>query len=241
MNLTEKKLRKIIRKLIREGGGEAAGTMELLDITLEEARKFASSGGFNLDKKIPEFDKHFKAAQKKARLGRTQRKNMPVINDDDVKKFQKRLKQGKIDINEPFAKDSNPSNPFPTGLSGFEADEFLKRGVKDGSKKDDKIDITIKKKSVKDLKPIQRQIYFDKSMGAIKKFGIKGTVDFLSNKSFFITSEDDYIIDGHHRMLSGMLINPDMKVNTLSIDLPIRKLLPLSLAYGDAIGNKRNA
>ena len=38
----------------------------------------------------------------------------------------------------------------------------------------------------------------------------------------------------------GMLACPKCKVNALQIKLPISKLLPMSLAYGDAIGNLRN-
>jgi hypothetical protein len=62
----------------------------------------------------------------------------------------------------------------------------------------------------------------------------------LGNKTFFITSADNFIIDGHHRWLSGIVLDPNLKVNTLSIDLPIKDLLPMAIAYGDAIGNKRN-
>jgi hypothetical protein len=32
-----------------------------------------------------------------------------------------------------------------------------------------------------------------------------------------------------------------MTVGALTIDLPIEKLLPMTKAYGDAIGNQRNA
>ena len=52
--------------------------------------------------------------------------------------------------------------------------------------------------------------------------------------------KDNRIIDGHHRFLTTVLINPKIKVNCLKIDLPIRELLPLTLAYTDAIGNVRN-
>lgn len=53
-------------------------------------------------------------------------------------------------------------------------------------------------------------------------------------------SKDRYIIDGHHRFLTGMLIDPKMKVNVLMIDMPISELLPSSLDYSDTIGNVRN-
>lgn len=241
--LNEVKLKQIIREILQEvlleGGGEESGKMELVNITLEQAREYVKQKGV-LDQ-IPNFDKHFKFAQDKAGTGRTQRKDMPVINDDDVREFQQRLKDGNLDIRKPFSPTTDTANPFPEGLSGYEAQDFLERGLKDGSKTDDIISISITHKKVGVLKPIQKQIYFDKSIDACAKFGIEGTKKFLTTKTFFITSSDDYIIDGHHRFLSGILINPNMQVNCLSIDLPIQKLLPLSTAYGDAIGNERNA
>lgn len=231
------KFNKLYKQIINESGQDA-GKMELIKIKVNDAKKLAKNLGILAD--IPNFDRNFKDAQKKAGLGKTLRKDMPVINDLNVKKFQKRLEDGKIDINKPFAKDTKSLNPFPTGLSGTKAQAFLKRGLKDGSKNDDKIDIIISSKKVGDLKPIQKQIYVDKSLKSIAEFGVDMTKKFLEKKTFFITSSDDFIIDGHHRFLAGMLVDPNMKVNTLSIDLPIKKLLPLSLAYGDSIGNKRN-
>ena len=63
---------------------------------------------------------------------------------------------------------------------------------------------------------------------------------YLQNDSILILSADLYLLDGHHRLLSAMLIDPKMKLKALIIDLPIKKLLPLTIAYGDSIGNKRN-
>jgi hypothetical protein len=226
---------------IDEAGGEAPGKMELASTGYDKALEFAKSKGFDPEKDIPNFKKHYMAAQAKAKMGWTQRKDMPVIDTADVKKFQKRLQKGQLDINKPFAKDpAVGSNPFPTGLSGVAAKKFLDKGLRDGSRKDDQIPVRITKKKVGDLKPIQKQIYYDKSMGSTAKNGAETTRDFIKNRSFFIVSSDNYIIDGHHRFLSAMLLDPTMKVNALEIDLPIKKLLPLSLSYGDAIGNKRN-
>ena len=242
MKLTKSKLKEIIREEIcklREGGGEAAGSMELGSTNLSKSKSFAKKIGI-LDE-LPGFENNYKLAQKVVSIGRTQRKDMPVINDNDVKEFQSRLKRGEIDIKTPFSKTTKIKDPFPQGLRGYEAKDFLERGLKDGSKVDDVVGVTIKKISVKKLKPIQKQIYYDKSIKATAQFGIKSTTDFLTKKSFFIISDDNYIIDGHHRFLSAMLVNPDMKVHALSIDLSIKELLPMSLAYGDAIGNTRNA
>lgn len=236
------RFKKFIDEAEKGMGGQAAGTHEVDSTPVDKARAFAEAGGYDLDKEIPDFDKNYATAQKVARTGKTKRKDMPVITDDDVKKFQGRLEKGTLDINKPFAKDPDlKGEPFPEGLSGLKAKKWLEKGLKDGVKEDDKIDVRITKIAVKNLKPIQKQIYYDKSMSAIKQFGAKKSGDFIFNKSFFIVSGDNYIIDGHHRMLSALLLNPTGKVNALQIQLPIKKLLPMATAYGDAIGNKRNA
>jgi hypothetical protein len=164
---------------------------------------------------------------------------MPVITDSDVKMLQYRLTKGFVDVEKPF-RGNNVQDPFPEGLQGQMADEWLKNGLNDGSSSDDKVKVQMKKVKVGDLKPIQQQIYFDKSIEGIAKFGAKSSQSFYQ-KTFFITSADGYIIDGHHRFLGACLINPNMTVGALTIDLPIEKLLPMTKAYGDAIGNQRNA
>jgi hypothetical protein len=235
------------KEFINEAG-EAAGKLELVKTKVEDAKEFAikvfTKFGNVLEEEIPNFEENYKTAQKKAGNGRTLRKDMPVIDEKDVKDFQKRLEDGYIDINAKFSKGTDPKNPFPEGLSGKKAKEWLVAGLKsvepDGTNTD-KINTKLAKVKVSDLKPIQKQIYFDKSITATAEFGAKGTKGFLTKKSTFIVSADNFIIDGHHRFLSGLLIDPNLEVNCLVIDLPISKFLPLSLAYGDAVGNKRNA
>ena len=234
-------LKEAYNRFLREAGGADAGKYELMNLTYEQALELSNKWGFDAESEIPQFKRNFQLAQKLAGNGRTRRKDMPVIDSSDVRMFQDRLKHGSLDIEKPFSRDTEANNPFPEGLSGKSAKDFINRGVRDGSMKDDEVKVGIVKKAVKDLRPIQRQIYFDKSWNNVAKNGVENSINFLTNKSYFITSADNYIIDGHHRFLSTLLIDPSLKVNTLSIDLPIRKLLPLSLAYGDAIGNKRNA
>ncbi|NQU44732.1 ATP-binding protein [bacterium] len=172
--------------------------------------------------------------------GWTKRREMPVIQTSDVRHLQTRLKNGKIDLEKPFAKDTNPKNPFPEGLGGFAAKAFLERGLKDGDKNDDKVQVSLVHRKVKDLIPIQKQIYFDKSFGGTAEHGLEASVKFISQQSMFIISKDNYLIDGHHRFLTAILVDPEMRINCLEINLPIKKLLPMSVAFGDAIGNKRN-
>ena len=193
-----------------------------------------------MDKHIPDFDSNYKKAQKLAHMGSTRRRDMPVIMDTDVAKFQHRLKSGHIDIRKPLSDDTDVSDPFPEGLTGKEAQDFLQRGLEDGSISDDKVDVKSKNIKVSKLIPIQKQIYFDTAMNTMVQFGVKASISFISSKTFFITSADNYIIDGHHRYLQALIIEPNMSVNCLAVDLPIKQLLPMSLAYGDAIGNARN-
>lgn len=245
INMKRTELKQIIKESIREilkedetnnTSGQKPGELEVDKMSIQQGKEYLKKIGLE----IPDFERNFTQAKKLTALGRTQRKDMPVINDDDVKEFQTRLKNGKIDINKPFADTTDTADPFPAGLSGFDAEDFLSRGLKDGAKKDDIVGLTIKQVPVKNLKPIQKQIYFDKSVDATAKNGVESTKKWLTGKTFFITSSDNFIIDGHHRWMSGLLIDPEMSVNTLSIDLPIAKLLPLATSYGDAIGNKRN-
>lgn len=235
-----------VTRLVEEDankGGQQPGKLEMDRITLDTARAYAEamfqSHDRSLDDQLPEFDQNFLLAQNKTKIGRTRRRDMPVINDNQVRQFQNRLKNGRIDINKPLAPGTNPRNPFPEGLSGEQANDFIKNGLRDQNIQDDKIKVSSVKMPVKDLKPIQLQIYFDKSIGATAQFGVPATRSFLQ-KSLMIMSADNYIIDGHHRWLSSLLVDPGLRVSGIKIDLPIAQLLPVSLAYGDAIGNQRN-
>lgn len=235
-------IRKILERYLKEAG-QAPGKLEVDKITLEEAREYAekefAENGRDLDTQLPDFDENFKTVQDLTRVGKTQRKDMPVIEDFQVKEFQKRLLSGSLDINKPFSGETDPNDPFPEGLTSSQADKFLKNGLRDGSDRDDVVSVSSVSVPASDLKPIQRQIYFDKSIGAIAEFGVGSTKEFLKS-SLMIMSGDQYIIDGHHRWLSANLVDPDFEMTGIKIDLPIHKLLPLATAYGDALGNKRN-
>jgi len=240
---------KTLIQIIAEAGGQGAGILEVDQTSLNAAREYAKKqfemNGRDLDEEIPDFNENYTNAKKLTALGRTKRRDMPVINTEDVKQFQWRLKKGRLDIKNPYAKDIDflKQDPFPEGLTRDDANKFLEAGLSkhDGSKGDDVVSASMNKIPFGELKPIQKQIYFDKSIDNIAAFGVDGTISFLKNKSVLIASNDNFIIDGHHRWLSGLLIDPKkMKSDVLLIDLPIKTLLPLSRSYGDAIGNQRN-
>jgi hypothetical protein len=235
-----------LKDILLEAGQEA-GKLELVKTKPDTAKSFAEKifqkNGRSLEEEIPNFDTNYKTAQKLAGTGKTLRKDMPVIDEKDVKDFQKRLQKGFIDVNPPHSTVIRGNDPFPEGLKGNDAAIWLQSGLPvydKGERTDDVVKVSQASIPVKKLKPIQKQIYFDKSIGLLAKFGVEPSKSFMK-KTSFITSNDNYIIDGHHRFLSAMLMDSNTPVNILKIDLPIKTLLATSLAYGDAVGNKRNA
>ncbi len=97
------------------------------------------------------------------------------------------------------------------------------------------------RKVIDDLKPSQRQIYLAQILGNIKKNGLSNSLNWITKKSLFIVSKDNYIIDGHHRFATGILIDPKMRVRALVVDLPQTELLKVALHFSDKIAkNTRN-
>jgi hypothetical protein len=229
-----------------EKGGAKAGKMEVTKISVDQARSYAmekfAEAGRDLLEESPDFDKNFLLAKTKAMMGRTKRKDMPIVSQQ-VHILQALLKKGAIDLTNPFSSEEVSQDPFPEGLSGSDAKMFFERGLRihDGNARDDVVRFKKGKIAVGKLIPIQKQIYFDKAINRQASEPRKKTIAVMTSKSTFVASSDLKIIDGHHRFLSSMLIDPMMKVNVLMIDLPIDKLLPLTVAFSDAIGNKRNA
>lgn len=226
--------------LNEKSGGEAVGRMELVHTHMDVAVEYAKRILGDQYEVIDDFPTNFLMAQSLARNGWTLRKDMPVITGADVHEFKSRLEAGAIDIKAPYARGSS-HNPFPQGLTGKQAKFWLEKGlaINDGSDIDDPVKVRFKRVRVSNLRPIQKQIYFDKSMDMLAR-GFAGLRNYLENKSILIASSDNFIIDGHHRFLGGVLYDPTINVQVLSIDLPIKTLLPMAIAYGDSIGNSRN-
>lgn len=215
--------------------------LEITDLNVSYALRYVESKlGKDLQRLIPNFEDNYKLAQSKAKMGKTKRKDMPVISSKDIKNFQHSLEQGYIDVNSPYGDVTDEKNPFPEGLTSQQAKDWLEGGLEihDKNKNDDKVKVKFVKVSAKDLIPIQEQIYFDKGIDTIIREK-ENTKSFLDSKTTIISS-DNYVIDGHHRFLTALLLDPKYKVNCMMIDLPLSKLLPMSLSYGDAVGNPRN-
>ncbi len=93
---------------------------------------------------------------------------------------------------------------------------------------------------VKDIIPIQKTAYLDKSVPNILKFGVEGTINYLKETNT-VMSKDHHLIDGNHRLLCGLIIDPNTLMKSIIFDLSTEKLLELAHTYHDGVGNERNA
>lgn len=116
-----------------------------------------------------------------------------------------------------------------------DADDFYLRLKEDGIK------VTRGTMPVIKLDPIQAELWVDKVIKGYKKFTPARSEKFLRNEAVFIVSSDNKIVDGHHRYLLAMFIDPKMPIHYLKVHMPMKDLIPYSRKYGDSIGNKRNA
>ena len=213
-------------------------TLNVAKVPLEKARDYMEK---IVKKPLPNFDKNYIKLQnvyKKDALD-IPRIKMPVIEPTDMPKFNERLQKGKIDIFKPYSKESI-KNKFPTDMNKKEGERWVKLGVKDGNPNDDKIPAKLVQMPADKLKPLQGQLWLEKLIGGIHKFGpAKAGSPLL--KTTIIVSKEGYILDGHHRHGQVMLTDPKLKIQALFVPLDIKTLLKMGKSYGSAIGNKPKA
>ena len=92
---------------------------------------------------------------------------------------------------------------------------------------------------VRDLIPLQRQIYVDKSLQGIAKYTVAGSIAGIE-ATHLVISSDDHIIDGHHRWLSAMLLEPDAHVPVWRADAVASQIFNEFIAFSDAEQKIRN-
>ena len=213
------------------------------DMSLEKARQYSedqfTKAGKDLDKVLPNFDANYTMLKKNlSKAINIPRIQMPVIEPEDMDKFQKSLVKGEIDIMRPYAggKLSIQKAKWKP-MKKKEGEEWIKLGIKDGDPNDDKINAIWTKIKGGDLIPTQSQIWLEKLVGNIIKFG-PPTSSSPVLRTTIITSREGYILDGHHRFGQVMLADPSLKINALKIPMDIRFLLKIGRSYGAAIGRK---
>ena len=197
-----------------------------------------SNNPFVFDALIDNFESNYDHIREMVSKGYTKRIDMPVIAMDQINGLQSHLENGMLDVVD--AKTGKFHKAFPQGLKGEQAAEWLHQGLKDGVDGDDMINVSLERLKADTLTPIQEQIYFDVVASKLVEYGIDSSIDFLQNVSFLIVSKDGYIMDGHHRWVIAMLIDPELEMQAMVIDVEKDKLLVMLNTFSDAIGNERN-
>jgi len=91
-------------------------------------------------------------------------------------------------------------------------------GFQDGMITDDQIEAQKISVSVKDLKPAQQEVILEKALEMCLNNLITGQPD-LDDLGGII-SDDDYIMDGHHRWSSSFLQNPENIIKVTKVEIP---------------------
>ena len=130
-----------------------------------------------------------------------------------------------------YTEDIDPDK-FPDPLPRALAQIFKGKGKRDGDAKDDVIRTRETQWPASKLLPSQDAIYLGKSLG-MAIGGVKG------GNLGSIVSNDNRILDGHHRWAATSFNDPKARVGGIEVDLPIKDLIPVLRAMGDAYGNAR--
>lgn len=229
----EDEFRSMQAQITKEAG---SFSINMADVPLDEAYDYAEmkaeEADINLDKHWPDFKSNYQAIQSKLQKALDiPRNEMPVIEPDEIKKFKEDLEEGQVDIFRPWAKGKFVA---PGWTSQDEAEEWIDLGFQDGEEHDDNLDARRKSISSGQLLPTQSQIWFDKIVGWLIKFGPPSD-DFGET---IIVSKDGYILDGHHRWASAHMADPSITMDALHVPLDINTLLEVSRTYGAAMGNR---
>jgi hypothetical protein len=128
-------------------------------------------------------------------------------------------------------REIDPSQ-FPNPVTGAMKKIFLNKGEQDGNPSDDIVktqDVSI---PAAKLKASQDAIYLGKSLG-MAVGGVKG------GDLDAVISDDNHILDGHHRWAATMFASPTTTVGGVKAELKIGDLIPVLRSLGDVFGNDR--
>ena len=233
-------------------GQSAKGSFKLncKTISVAQAVRFAEEtySRFDLDvsRDLPNLAENFAKLKAKMKYGTVNRINMPVIEPAEIDDFVAAIEAGRVDIFAPWAKE-HLDNLFPWQRSGnpklsLGDRSWIELGFKDGDPSDDVVKAELPKgRSVTVLKPLQDEIWFDKLIATIIAFGPPAQGSWVTDKGVAIISEDNFIVDGHHRYGQIYLADPKLPMQVLEVPLKREKLLDITRAYGTAIGNSSKA
>ena len=232
------------------GASEGGYKLNVATVPVEEAYAWSKGqfdkAGLNMKDYIPHFRENYQSLQDEcASAIDVPRIEMPVIDPEQLKQFATSMMAGHLDVYAPFAEGrTEPYSPNDLYEDTEKALKFLYLGLQDGILQDDVVEATMTRTTVGLMRPTQSQIWLEKLIDNIIMFGrpqedgsgAYSINSIILGKTIAI-SQEGFILDGHHRYAQIVLVNPALKMQTLYIALPIRRLLEVSRPYGNAIGN----
>jgi hypothetical protein len=131
---------------------------------------------------------------------------------------------------------------FPNPLPADQTKSFMTKGwddnPNDGNTDAEKTDDVVAsgKATVPavQLMPSQNAVFLGKALGMsmVPKLSSGGDIG-------AVISEDNHILDGHHRWAATLIRDPTAGITGTKVALPIEQLIPVLRAAGDAYGNPR--
>jgi len=231
-----------------EGGFKLNVATLPVDEAYEWSLKQFEQAGLNMEEYIPHFKENYASLQEECQGALdVPRIEMPVIDPEQLEEFATSLMTGQLDVFEPFA-EGRKEVYSPKDLYGDtnRAWKFLFLGLQDGMLQDDVVTARIQRTVVGLMRPTQSQIWLEKLIGNIIQFGEPQedgsgcySQDSIILRKTIAISQEGFILDGHHRYAQIALVNPALRMRTLYIALPMRRLLDISRPYGNAIGNEQ--
>ena len=145
------------------------------------------------------------------------------------------MKESHVKALESFLNEELPTHEIdPNAFQNpYKSDKnFFKRGYKDDEVMDDVVKTKPVKIQASQLKPSQDAVYLGKALG-MAIGGVEG------GNLEAVISQDNRILDGHHRWAATIFNNPKARVGGVQAELKIGDLVPVLRQAGDALGNKR--
>ena len=145
-------------------------------------------------------------------------------------------------VNEEAISGFDPKE-FPNPLPADQTKSFMGKGWDDSpedgqgdkNKQDDVVDVELSTGvPANNLMPSQNAVFLGKALGMsmVPKLSSGGDIG-------AVISEDNHILDGHHRWAATQIRNPEAEIVGTKVMLPITQLIPVLRAAGDAYGNQR--
>ena len=124
--------------------------------------------------------------------------------------------------------------PFPRAASAAEAEKIFTGGLKDGDPNDDMVKIKVSSgiAPCKDLFPTQQEVILTNALEVALRIQL-GKLPLGGNIGAII-SEDNHLMDGHHRWAGSWLSGGgDVMIGGVWVGMPAKQLVPVLAAVGD--------